>query len=51
MNVPLAKQWLNNTRSVLDQIENTQIEQINKAAEIMADSIQCGFSPIRELTT
>jgi uncharacterized phosphosugar-binding protein len=36
----LAKQWLSNTRTVMDQIERTQMGNIRKAAEIMADSIQ-----------
>ena len=38
----LALQWLNNTRSILDRIEKTQLVQIRKAAEIMAVSIECG---------
>ena len=38
----LAKQWLANARKVMDQLENTQMENIQKAAEIMADSIECG---------
>ena len=38
----LAKQWLNNARSVMDRIEETQIENIHRAAEIMADSIDAG---------
>jgi uncharacterized phosphosugar-binding protein len=38
----LALQWLNNTRSILDRIEKTQLVQIRKAAEIMAASIECG---------
>ena len=42
MELSLAKQWLNNTRSVLDDIENTQTASIQQAAEIMADSIECG---------
>ncbi len=42
MDLPLAKQWLDNTRSVLDAIENTQMAAIQQAAEIMADSIECG---------
>lgn len=41
MNTPLANQWLNNTRSILDKIENTQMANINRAAGIMADSIEC----------
>lgn len=35
----LAKQWLDNARAVMSQIENTQMENIRRAAEIMADSI------------
>src|SRR5881397_2032558 len=38
----LATQWLNNTRAVMDRIEQTQIENIQKAAKAMADSIQAG---------
>jgi uncharacterized phosphosugar-binding protein len=38
----LAKQWLNNARDVMSRIENTQMENIRKAAEIMADSIEAG---------
>ena len=38
----LAKQWLNNTRDVMSRIEETQMENIRKAAEVMADSIQAG---------
>jgi uncharacterized phosphosugar-binding protein len=38
----LAKQWLTNARDVMTRIEETQMEQIRKAAEIMADSIQAG---------
>ncbi len=38
----LAKQWLNNARDVMTQIEESQMENIHKAAEIMADSIQVG---------
>ena len=38
----LAKQWLNNARDVMSQIENTQLENIQKAAEVMADSIEAG---------
>ena len=41
-NTPLAKEWLNNTRGVLDKIESTQMDTIYQAAEIMADSIECG---------
>jgi uncharacterized phosphosugar-binding protein len=38
----LAKQWLSNARSVMDEIENTQLDNINKAATVMADSIEAG---------
>src|ERR1044072_3224468 len=38
----LASQWLNNVRAVMDRIEQTQTENIRRAAEIMADSIECG---------
>ena len=38
----LAKQWLQNTRNVMDKIEETQLENIKKAAEAMADTIQAG---------
>jgi len=38
----LAKQWLNNARDVMSRIEDTQLENIRKAAEIMADSIEAG---------
>ena len=38
----LAKQWLDNARGVMDKIEQTQIENIQKAARVMADSIECG---------
>lgn len=38
----LAKQWLENARAVMSQIEDTQMENIRKAAEVMANSIECG---------
>jgi uncharacterized phosphosugar-binding protein len=38
----LAKQWLKNARDITSRIEDTQMENIQKAAEIMADSIQAG---------
>jgi uncharacterized phosphosugar-binding protein len=38
----LAKQWLSNIRSIIDRIEETQMENVHKAAEVMADSIQAG---------
>ena len=38
----LAKQWLNNARGVMDMIEATQLDNIHKAAEVMAASIESG---------
>lgn len=38
----LAREWLGNARAVMDRIEATQIENIRRAAEIMADSIAAG---------
>ena len=38
----LAKQWLNNTREIMSRIEETQMENINKAAKLMADTIEAG---------
>lgn len=38
----LAKEWLNNARAIMTQIEETQMDNIRKAAEIMADSIEAG---------
>ena len=38
----LAKEWLKNARNVMDKIEATQMENIRKAAEIMADTIAAG---------
>jgi uncharacterized phosphosugar-binding protein len=38
----LAKQWLAEARAVMSRIEDTQMENIQKAAEVMADSIECG---------
>lgn len=38
----LALQWLNNAREVMNQIEATQLDNIRRAAEVMADSIECG---------
>jgi len=37
----LAKQWLENARSIMTGIEETQMENIRKASEMMADTIQC----------
>ncbi len=38
----LALEWLKNARDIMSQIENTQLENIQRAAAIMADSIECG---------
>src|SRR5215217_2580629 len=38
----LAKEWLNSARDIMTRIEDTQMENIRMAAEIMADSIECG---------
>lgn len=38
----LAVQWLSNVRSIMDSIESTQMGAIQKAAEVMADSIGAG---------
>jgi uncharacterized phosphosugar-binding protein len=38
----LAKQWLKNARDVMSHIEETQMDNIQKAAEVMADSIEAG---------
>ena len=38
----VAKQWLANARAVMDRIEQTQTENIRRAAEVMADSIEAG---------
>jgi uncharacterized phosphosugar-binding protein len=35
----LALQWLSNTRAVLDAIQSTQLDNIRRAARLMADSI------------
>ena len=56
----LAKQWIENARNVMDQIESTQMKNIKAAAEKMADSIEqerwvhtfgCGHAtlPIEEM--
>ncbi len=56
----LAKQWLENTREIMTRIEETQVENIKKAAEMMADTIEanrwvhtfgCGHAtlPIEEM--
>jgi len=38
----LAKQWLNNARNVMTEIEETQMDNIRQAAEVMAASIEAG---------
>lgn len=38
----LAKEWFKNTTTIMSQIEETQMDNIRKAAEIMADSIESG---------
>jgi uncharacterized phosphosugar-binding protein len=38
----LAKKWLENARSIMDKIEETQLENITKSATVMADSIESG---------
>jgi uncharacterized phosphosugar-binding protein len=35
----LARQWLANTRAVLDRLETTQLDNVRAAASLMADSI------------
>jgi uncharacterized phosphosugar-binding protein len=39
MNGMLANKWLDNTRSILDEIERTQMDNIRAGAELMARSI------------
>lgn len=38
----LAQEWLSNARDVMSRIEETQIDNISKAAMVMADTIECG---------
>lgn len=38
----LSKQWLANARDVMTRIEETQMENIIRAAEVMADTIEAG---------
>lgn len=38
----LATSWLKNARGVMQRIEETQIDHIRSAAELMADSIEAG---------
>jgi uncharacterized phosphosugar-binding protein len=42
MDTMLATKWLENARKIMDRIENTQMENIRKAAGVMADSIESG---------
>jgi uncharacterized phosphosugar-binding protein len=42
MELTLALKWLENTRKVMDVIEMTQTDNIHKAANIMAASIEAG---------
>jgi uncharacterized phosphosugar-binding protein len=37
----LATKWLENARGIMALIEKTQMENIRKSAELMADSIEC----------
>jgi uncharacterized phosphosugar-binding protein len=37
----LAKQWLNNAREIMTRIEETQLDNIQEAARVMADTIEC----------
>lgn len=37
----LAKQWLENARGIMTRIEETQMDNIRMAAELMADTIEC----------
>jgi uncharacterized phosphosugar-binding protein len=37
----LATQWLDNVRGIMIRIEETQMDNIRKAAEAMADTIEC----------
>ena len=37
----LATQWLDNVRGIMTRIEETQMSNIRKAAETMADAIEC----------
>lgn len=38
----LAKEWLRQARNIMDRIEETQVNPIQEAAKIMADSIEAG---------
>src|SRR6266850_6795902 len=38
----LAQEWIRNAKKVMDNIESTQLENMKRAAEVMADSIEAG---------
>ncbi len=38
----LAQEWMKNARDVMSRIEETQMDNIRKAAKVMADTIECG---------
>src|SRR6266850_5719907 len=38
----LAQEWIRNAKKVMDNIESTQLENMKRAATIMADSIEAG---------
>ncbi|KPK84094.1 MAG: hypothetical protein AMS27_10910 [Bacteroides sp. SM23_62_1] len=38
----LAKIWLENAKDIMDKIEQTQMDNIRRASEVMADSIKAG---------
>ena len=38
----LAKTWLHTARAIMDNIEKTQMDNIQKAAAMMADTIETG---------
>lgn len=38
----LALEWLNNARGIMNSIEETQLDNIKKAAGVMADTIEAG---------
>lgn len=38
----LALQWLDQVRSIMQRIQETQMDRIKEAASVMADTIECG---------
>jgi hypothetical protein len=38
----LARKWMDNARSIMEKIEETQMVNITKEATVMADSIEAG---------